>query len=214
MTLPDLCRIGNYVLLATSFFVTSGCSGMKTDTLGISGETAMVEKRCTGISVNGESECAGDEDYPSVSAFKPVEPSQYSEPLQLLDEALQPDLNLKNSAGLTLTKWKAPKSEATDPQSGEAVILNTPGSYFAIQLAALAELSETEAFRNQYPIADLLQARLESNDQLWFVLLAGVHDSYSAAKLAADDLLLEHPGLSPWIRPVKGLHQAITRIEH
>lgn len=213
MTSPDFYKMGIYILLASSLFIASGCSSVKTNSLGIASETAMAEEKCTGMMVNKASGCTEDSQPSSLSAFKPVEPSQFTEQLQLLDEVLQPDLNLKNAAAVTPNEAATPKADATGTKSGEAVILSTPGSYFAIQLAALAELGETEAFRNQYPIVDLLQARLESNDQLWFVLLAGVHDSYSAAKLAADALLMEHPGLSPWIRPVKGLHQAITRIE-
>lgn len=210
MAISVLCKTGYFTLLAALILLlASGCGGLKNRQSEVSEEPSEIAWKCAGDMAEEAWRCAGDGEYPSVSEFKPAKPSQPTEEPQLLDETLEPDLELQSSA----TPVEIPLPESTDipDKSDEAIILNTPGSYFAIQLAALAELSETEAFRNQYPLANLLQVRIESNDQLWFALLAGVYESYVDAKQAEYDLLEDYPDLSSWVRPISGLQKAVER---
>lgn len=205
MAISFFRKAGSFTLLTVFLLLlASGCSSQKTHEVEVPGETAKTEWKCAGVMAEESWRCAGDGQYPSVSEFKPVEPSQPTEEFELLDESLQPDLELQNSTAVA-------ESIANTDESDEAVILNTPNDYFAIQLAALADIGETDSFREQYGIANLLQVRLESNDQLWFVLLAGVYNSYDEAQQVVDNLLEENPDLSPWIRPIAGLQQAINR---
>lgn len=211
MAISVLYKTGYFTLLAALILLlASGCSGLKDRKPEVSEDPSGTAWKCAGDMAEEAWRCAGDGEYPSVSEFKPAKPSQPTEEAQLLDENLAPDLELQSSAA-TPVEIPLPGSTDIPDRSDEAIILNTPGSYFAIQLAALAELSETESFRNQYPLANLLQVRIESNDQLWFVLLAGVYESYVDAKQAEYDLLEDYPDLSSWVRPISGLQKAVER---
>ena len=88
-------------------------------------------------------------------------------------------------------------------------LLDLPADYYAVQLVAVTRKRDLEDFAEQHQIRGMSAARTYSGEQLFYILLLGVYETYENAELAARSLGPPFDETAPWIRPVGSLQRAI-----
>jgi septal ring-binding cell division protein DamX len=88
-------------------------------------------------------------------------------------------------------------------------LLDLPADYYAVQLVAVSSKKDLEEFAAKHQIRGMSAARTYSQNQLYYILLLGVYETYDNAELAADSLGPPFDETQPWIRPVGSLQRAI-----
>lgn len=103
-----------------------------------------------------------------------------------------------------------PTHIALSYQPAEPVaLLDLPADYYAVQLVAVTHKKDLEDFAERHQIRGMSAARTYSGDQLFYILLLGVYETYANAELAANSLGPPFDETAPWIRPVGSLQRAI-----
>ena len=91
-----------------------------------------------------------------------------------------------------------------------AWLLGQPPTRYAVQLAAYTRPGNLEAFVAANGLHDLPQARVERGGQAFHVLLLGVYATREAAQQAAAARPPELSVLTPWVRSLRSLQQALS----
>ena len=93
---------------------------------------------------------------------------------------------------------------------GHAVnLIALPPDYFAVQLFAVSNKEALEKFVGDKNIPGLSATRIAYRDQLFFVLLLGIYSDESAARIAAANMPSALNDLTPWVRRLGSLQDAM-----
>tara|TARA_B100001105_G_scaffold136941_1_gene109780 strand:- start:373 stop:816 length:444 start_codon:yes stop_codon:yes gene_type:complete len=93
---------------------------------------------------------------------------------------------------------------------GHAVnLIDLPPEYFAVQLFAVSNKEALEKFVRDKNIPGLSATRIAYGDQLFFVLLLGIYSDESTARLAAANMPTALNDLTPWVRRLGSLQDAM-----
>lgn len=93
---------------------------------------------------------------------------------------------------------------------GHAVnLIDLPPDYFAVQLFAVSNKEALEKFVRDKNIPGLSATRIAYGDQLFFVLLLGIYSDESAARIAAANMPSALNDLTPWVRRLGSLQDAM-----
>ena len=87
-----------------------------------------------------------------------------------------------------------------------------PGDFYAVQLIAMPSKETLEAFASRERLRSVSAVRVESNGELYFVLLLGIYESYAIARQAVA-AIPPVEGAEPWIRPLGSLQAAMARAD-
>lgn len=88
-------------------------------------------------------------------------------------------------------------------------ILDLPDDFSAVQLTALSSREALEQYATQNNMRGMSAARILSGDQLYYILLLGIYETQERAERAIVDLPAPFAGLTPWIRSVGSLQNAM-----
>ena len=88
-------------------------------------------------------------------------------------------------------------------------ITDLPPDFYAVQLLALSDKARLEKFARENDLVGLSAARIRQNEQMIYVLLLGIYETYDHASRAIESLPQSISDLSPWIRPMGSLQQAM-----
>lgn len=88
-------------------------------------------------------------------------------------------------------------------------LLDLPADFYAVQLVAVSSKKDLEAFAERHQIRGMSAARIYAQDQLFYILLLGVYETYGNAELASESLGPPFDETRPWIRTVGSLQRAI-----
>ena len=105
-----------------------------------------------------------------------------------------------------------PAIKIPDVAPGEAgnVILQQPGSYYAVQLIALQEESGIVSYAKLNGLAAPLYAKTISHGSEWYVLLLGIYPDRDKAAAAKEEWQRTRTlKVNPWIRQLAALQEAI-----
>ena len=95
----------------------------------------------------------------------------------------------------------------------EVAFTDLPDEFYAVQLLALASPEAVERFVADTRVPDLAAARVERDGRLFYVLLLGIYRDRPDAARATEHLPAELDDLTPWIRPLYTLKQAMLRAD-
>ena len=97
-------------------------------------------------------------------------------------------------------------------KSGQSVdLVDLPPDYFAVQLFAVSNKDALEKFVREQKLRGLSATRIARGDQLFFVLLLGIYSDESTARLAAANMPDSLNNLTPWVRRLGSLQDAMRR---
>ena len=88
-------------------------------------------------------------------------------------------------------------------------LIDLPPDYFAVQLFAVSNKEALEKFVRDKNIPGLSATRIAHGDQLFFVLLLGIYSDESAARIAAANRPPALNDLTPWVRRLGSLQDAM-----
>ena len=95
----------------------------------------------------------------------------------------------------------------------EVPFTELPDEFYAVQLLALASPEAVERFVAEAGVPGLAAARVESDERLFYVLLLGIYRNRSDAMHAAESSPAALNHLTPWIRPLHTLKEAMLRAD-
>lgn len=95
----------------------------------------------------------------------------------------------------------------------EIAFTDLPDEFFAVQLLALSSAEAVEKFVVDAGVPGLAAARIERDGSLLYVLLLGIYRDRTDAARAAANAPVELGHLSPWIRPLRTLKEAMLRAD-
>ena len=133
--------------------------------------------------------------------LNPVEPLELVEPLGTKTSRLH-----EEPATLPAVDTPAPAAAAEEP---EASVLALPESYYAVQLMALGTRENVDRYVARHNLQDVLHARVESGGQTLHVLILGAYPDRESARRAASNLPPALRDITPWVRSVASLQQAM-----
>lgn len=91
-------------------------------------------------------------------------------------------------------------------------VMRLPPDYYAVQLVAFREKSDVEAFIRQHALGDPAFGRIKRNGELWYVLLYGVWPTHAEAEAAAGNRPASLKAITPWVRRLGDLQEAIRAV--
>jgi septal ring-binding cell division protein DamX len=86
-----------------------------------------------------------------------------------------------------------------------------PESFYALQLLALRSQTRLDEVAEQLGIPGMARIPIESNGELWHVLLLRIYPDRATAERAAASLPPRIRELNPWSRPLRSLQQAMAQ---
>jgi len=92
-------------------------------------------------------------------------------------------------------------------------IIDLPADFYAAQLLAVSTKAQIEDFVVAKDLYNMSAARIEREGQILYVLLLGVYESKDLALQAVAHMPEEVRDLKPWVRPVDGLQDSMTRAD-
>ena len=130
-----------------------------------------------------------------------------NEPVVDEPEAIALEIALAPEIELTEVMDAAPPMDSED---GATSIIRQPGDFFAVQLIAMQEENRVLEYARQNGLEYPLYARIESQDNDWYVLLLGIYPDRSHAENARDEFEGTRTlKVRPWIRKLAPLQDAI-----
>ena len=90
-------------------------------------------------------------------------------------------------------------------------LIDLPPDYFTVQLFAVSNKAALEKFVREQKIQGLSATRIARGDQLFFVLLLGIYSDENTARLAATNMPIGLNSLTPWVRQLGSLQDAMRR---
>ena len=88
-----------------------------------------------------------------------------------------------------------------------------PGSFFAVQLIALASREDLEQFIIDNDLPLMSGAVVEKEGKRFFALLAGIYEDRQTAERAAESLPEKLRAHGPWVRSLESLQAGMARAE-
>ena len=105
---------------------------------------------------------------------------------------------------------EVPRHIALSYRPAEPVaLLDLPADFYAVQLVAVSSKKDLEEFAERHQIRGMSAARTYSQNQMFYILLLGIYETYDNAELAVDSLGPPFDETQPWIRRVGSLQRAI-----
>ncbi len=95
----------------------------------------------------------------------------------------------------------------------ETDIFALPADYFVLQLMADRQEQEIVAALERLALPEATYGRILSNDEVWYVLIAGIYPDRASAQQAQSRLDLTNLPVEPWIRSLGSLQNAIRRFQ-
>ena len=95
----------------------------------------------------------------------------------------------------------------------EVAFTALPDEFFAVQLLALSSPEAVERFVADARVPGLAAARVERDGRFFYVLLLGIYRNRPDAVRAVESSPVELDHLTPWIRPLYTLKQAMLRAD-
>lgn len=95
----------------------------------------------------------------------------------------------------------------------EVAFTDLPDEFYAVQLMALASPEAVERFVADTGVPGLAAARVERDGRLLYVLLLGIYRNRPDAVRAAESSPAGLDQLTPWIRPLHTLKEAMLRAD-
>ena len=167
---------------------------------------------------------------PAIRTDQPGSQRRQGGPEPSRSETASPRRGASGLASLHRNAQTAPRRRAETPGSAseadlpayrrlafrpdaEVAFTDLPDEYYAVQLLALASPEAVERFVAGAKVPGLAAARVESDGRLFYVLLLGIYRDRPAAVRAAESAPAELEHLTPWIRPLYTLKQAMLRAD-
>lgn len=95
----------------------------------------------------------------------------------------------------------------------EVAFTELPDEFYAVQLLALSSSGAVERFVAEARVPGLAAARVERGGRLFYVLLLGIYRDRADAVRAIASPPDELKELTPWIRPLGTLKEAMRRAD-
>ena len=92
-------------------------------------------------------------------------------------------------------------------------IIDLPEDFYAAQLLAVSTKAQIEDFVVANDLYNMSAARIERDGQILYVLLLGVYESKEIALKAVENMPSDVRDLNPWVRPIDGLQDSMTRAD-
>jgi len=97
---------------------------------------------------------------------------------------------------------------------GQAInISQISPTFYVVQLMSLSNKENLEAYFSNHKLLGLSAARVESNEEVLFVLLLGIYENYANAQQASVNMPIELENITPWIRSLDSLQKAMVRAD-
>ena len=92
-------------------------------------------------------------------------------------------------------------------------IIDLPEEFYAAQLLAVSTKQQIEDFVIEKDLYNMSAARIEREGQILYVLLLGVYETEEIALKAVALMPKDVRELNPWVRPIVGLQESMTKAE-
>ena len=92
-------------------------------------------------------------------------------------------------------------------------IIELPSDLYAVQLIAMSNREALEAYVKDNQLRGMSAAHVEKDGEVFYILLLGIYPTAAIANEAAQNLAPPLDKLSPWIRRLGSLQQAMLRAE-
>ena len=104
--------------------------------------------------------------------------------------------------------------EARPPavSASAAALLELPATHYAVQLVALRTESELQDLVARYGLDHLIRTRIDRDGEAFHVLLLGVYADIDDARRAVAALPPRLRDITPWVRPLGSLREAMQRV--
>ncbi len=143
----------------------------------------------------------------------PLEPSPFDEQSPALPEVATSTEGLANpSAAINFDAI----AQATERPDSASDILERSPEHFAVQLSAMETQALADGFISNYELGSvegLMTLELAQEEELYYVVLLGVYDTFDEAQAAVDTLPETMADVRPWIRPLSSIQTGITDAE-
>lgn len=93
--------------------------------------------------------------------------------------------------------------------NGPVSLLDLPEDFWAVQLVAVSTREALEAFALEHQLKGMSAAQVASDDDIYYVLLLGIYESFDNAQQAIVDLPPPFDVNQPWIRQLGSLQTAM-----
>ena len=90
-------------------------------------------------------------------------------------------------------------------------LIELPADFYTVQLLAVEEKDQLEKYVMNADLRGLSAARVEKDGALFYVLLLGIYPDEESATLAADAMPDQIGHLTPWVRELGSLQEAMLR---
>ncbi|MEJ2089216.1 MAG: SPOR domain-containing protein [Gammaproteobacteria bacterium] len=117
------------------------------------------------------------------------------------------------TAGVTAPLAATPTADTAAPAAEPSVepmdLMSLPGEMYAVQLIAVANEPLAQDFVRDHEVADAMTLMLARDGDLYYVVLLGIYDTFSAAQSAIDHRPPALAGIEPWIRPLSSIQRGM-----
>lgn len=86
-----------------------------------------------------------------------------------------------------------------------------PAHFYAVQIVAMSSMEALESFAMEHPLSGALAARVETDGELYYVLLLGFYETLADAQAATASRPGSLMNSEPWIRKLGSLQDAVVR---
>jgi septal ring-binding cell division protein DamX len=108
----------------------------------------------------------------------------------------------------------APNDTPAQPSATGAVpLVDLPSNYYVVQLLALSSKDALQALATELNVPNLSGAAVESDGQLFYVLLLGAYPDRAAAERAIAERPEALASFAPWIRSLGSLKEGMWRAQ-
>ena len=162
----------------------------------------------------------------------PLPPGSFTTPQPIIDPAAhtrpkpipEPPLATEPAPAPKLTTAEKPAAQVDsreEPTYAEFAyrppepvrIIDLPEEFYAAQLLAVSTKQQIEDFVIEKDLYNMSAARIEREGQILYVLLLGVYETEEIALKAVALMPKDVRELNPWVRPIVGLQESMTKAE-
>jgi septal ring-binding cell division protein DamX len=149
----------------------------------------------------------------------PTDEPDIPEPESAIPPSIEPTITFETEATPaavdTVEETQIPPTPpvAPEPASGEPAgaeqsgLMALSGDMFAVQLMAVANESLADEFISDYGLQDTLTILMAREDDLYYVVLLGVFESFADAQYAVDHRPQSLADVEPWIRSLSSIQE-------
>ncbi len=161
-----------------------------------------------------QDEAAARNPQPERLPTDPVEPSPFDEEAPALPEIAAPTEGLANPSAAI--NFDAIAAEVTTRPDSITAILDRSPEHFAVQLTATETQALADGFIANHDLQnmeELITLELAREDDLYYVVLLGMFDTFAEAQAAVDTRPESLAEVQPWIRPLASIQSGILDAE-